>query len=84
MSEHEILQKLAGAARWDMPPAINVADEVMRSIAGARRRSFDPAVGYFAAATSIAAAIVGAVAVELWINWQDPLLDMVSSMTGMN
>lgn len=80
MKENNIINKLSGAARWDLPPAVNVADAVMREIGAAAPRSFDPIVGYFAVGAAIAAVIVAAVAIETWLYTQDPILDAMNSM----
>jgi hypothetical protein len=79
MNEHEFLQKLARAARWDSPPDINVVERVLGSIAAARPRAFDPVLGYFAVAASVAAAVVVAWAIQNWLSMQDPLLALANS-----
>ena len=81
MNEHEFLQKLAGAARWDSPPQINVAERVMRGIATARPRALDPVVGYFAFAACLAAAVLVSFAIHSWLGMQDPLSDLVSDLS---
>ena len=84
MNEHEILQKLAGAARLDSPPAIDVTMGVLWNISVARRpRSVDPVLGYFAAAAAVAAVVVAAVAIHAWFSADDSLLAMVNSVTSV-
>ncbi len=80
MNEHEFLQKLAGAARWDSPPQINVAERVMENIATARpKATFDPVLGGFALAACLAAAVVIALAIHSWLSLQDPLQALADS-----
>jgi hypothetical protein len=82
MNEHELLAKLAGAARRDLPPDIDVSQRVLQDIAFLRpRRAFDPVLGYFALAACLAAAVTVALAVGSWLRMQDPLLVLANSVT---
>ena len=84
MNEHELLKKLAGAARWDSPPPIDVTMGVLWNISVARRpKPFDPVLGYFAAVATVAAVVVAAAAIHAWLATDDSLLAMINSITSV-
>jgi hypothetical protein len=79
MNEHEFLGKLAGAARRDRPPDVNVVAAVLGSIATARPKAVDPVLGYFALVAGVAATVVLTLAIQSWLSMQDPLMALGNS-----
>jgi len=74
MNEIDILRKLAAAARPDAPPDVDVAGRVLRTVRGpAPAPQTDRALWVLAAVSSVAAAVVAAVAAQSYLAWQDPL-----------
>ncbi len=80
MSKNELFAKLASAARWDSPPGVDVASQVMRRLAAARPRAIDPILGYFTVAACAAAGVVIILAVQSWMRMQDPLLALANTI----
>jgi hypothetical protein len=77
MNEQEILRRLAATAGPPAPPMVDVTDWVLRDLALARQRRVDPALKWFALATAAAAVIVVGAAVGTWVEWQDPLSEIL-------
>ena len=83
MNELESIERLAGAARREPPPLVDVADAVLRRI-GVRRRDPVPWVfGVFAAVSAAAAVVVCSLAVNLWLAAQDPFNEILDTMAVM-
>jgi hypothetical protein len=77
MNEQDILRRLAATAGPHAPPMVDVTDWVLADLALARRRRVDPALTWFAAVAAVAAAIVVGATLGTWVDWQDPLAEML-------
>jgi len=81
MNEETLLRSLAGAARAERPPAVDVADRVLARIQ-ARRRGTDPLMWVYAAVTSAAAMLVMAWALRAMLARQDVAMDLMAPVMG--
>jgi len=79
VNETDLLRRLGNAAAGEPVPQVDVTAGVLRGI---RERYSDliRPLAIFAAASSVAAAVVAAVAVSAWLEWQDPLAAMFSTL----
>lgn len=73
MNEERILQALAGSARSDAPPSVDVAERVLASLRAARRPS--RLIVWFATAASAAAIVIVVMALWSLANGARPMTD---------
>ncbi len=83
MNEQEILRRLSRAAGPPAVPMVDVTDWVLRDLAAGKRRRVDPVLGWFAAVSAVAAAVVATFAAGTWVQWQDPLAELFRTTAVM-
>ena len=81
MNELDAFEKLARSARAERHPPVDVAGDVLGAIAAGRPEPSRSIFWATAAAASVAAAVVAALAVRTWLNWHDPLREIFSPLT---
>lgn len=79
MNETDLLRRLGAASAGEPLERLDVTAAMLRGIQGREPDLVRP-LAIFAAASSVAAAVVAAVAVSAWLEWQDPLAAMFSTL----
>lgn len=82
MNEEQILRKLASAARGDRPPLIDVSGQVLGRI-GAAPAPRNLVLWLFSGVSSVAAAVVVALAINAAPARPDAFAELVGSVMGM-
>lgn len=78
MDEFDMIARLAEAARKESPPAVDVAEKVMWRLTGLRVPF--PRFWPLAAAISAATAAAFLLALQAWVAWQDPVVELLNSV----
>ena len=81
MNEERIIRKLAAAARADEPPLIDVSDRVLSRLP-AMREPKNLLLWTFSAISSMAAAVIVIVAIQVTLANQDPVAGFLGSVAG--
>ena len=79
-------EQLASAARKEIPPQVDVAKQVLRSLHTGdynRGTSMNKPLVVFGAVSLASAAIVAAIAVQAWFSMSDPLGETLICMARM-
>ncbi len=84
MSTMDRFKRLAGIAREERPPAIDVTDRVMSAIAlPGRNRAVDVPLAVLSGLSLLAASVAVAVAIQSWGAVADPMAVFFSPLTGV-
>ncbi len=78
MNRMERFHALIPAARRESPPKVDVAAGVIGRIREGQPTG-DAPLAIIAAVSSVAAAVVGFVAVQMWANWEDPVVALLAT-----
>jgi len=81
MNEERIIRKLAAAARADEPPLIDVSDRVLSRLPAVREPK-NVLLWTFSAISSVAAAIIIIVAIQVTLANQDPVAGFLGAVSG--
>ena len=81
MNEERIIRKLAAAAKVDGPPLIDISDRVLSRLP-AMREPKNLLLWTFSAISSMAAAIIIIVAIQVTLANQDPVAGFLGSVSG--
>ncbi len=79
MTTDRWLEEVAGRARQDAPPPMDVAGEVAAQIRGQQPESWDPML-LMAGTAAAAALIITAYALQAWSAVQDPFASLLGSL----
>jgi len=84
MDAMHTLERLAERARRDTPPRIDVSERVIRSLRTRDSREEESILSgplfKFSAVSFASAVIVGAVALQSWLNLHDPMVHMFDAV----
>ena len=81
MNEERIIRNLAAAAKADGPPLIDISDRVLSRLP-AMREPKNLLLWTFSAVSSVAAAIIIIVALQVTLANQDPVAGFLGSVSG--
>ncbi|MBP8304862.1 MAG: hypothetical protein KBE04_12135 [Phycisphaerae bacterium] len=81
MNVDEHLRRLAGLARGDSPPKVDVADRVVRALAAREPAQPERTWMWMAGLSAAAAAAVAVMAIPFYEMWNDPFREVVETIS---